>query len=161
MQGATTQLTLFPDDDEFDSLSGFSVRESGKAKRLSIKVFPRGRVEVVVPKRTRAADVREFVESHRDWIQKSREQFASEHTPEPFVLPRKIRLDGIGRQRLVAGAGLGDGVRSAFQHGRFATECDFACACCLRVAVGCSGYGVCEQCGSWACMVTDAADFCG
>jgi predicted metal-dependent hydrolase len=82
-------------------MSGFSVRESGRAKRLSIKVFPRGRVEVVVPKRTRAAEVREFVESHRDWIQKSRDQFAAEHTPEPFVLPRKIQLDGIGRQFLV------------------------------------------------------------
>ena len=79
-------------------MSGFSVRESGRAKRLSIKVFPRGRVEVVVPKRTRAADVREFVEAHRDWIRRSREQFAAEHTPEPFVLPRQIRLDGIGRQ---------------------------------------------------------------
>ncbi len=43
-------------------MSGFSVRESGRAKRLSIKVFPRGRVEVVVPKRTRPAEVREFGE---------------------------------------------------------------------------------------------------
>jgi predicted metal-dependent hydrolase len=49
-------------------MSGFSVRESGRAKRLSIKVFPRGRVEVVVPRRTNAKDVRNFVESHRDWI---------------------------------------------------------------------------------------------
>ncbi len=80
---------------------GFSVRESGRAKRLSIKVFPRGRVEVVVPKRTRPGEVREFVEAHRDWIQKSRESFAAEHTPEPFVLPRQIRLDGIGRQFMV------------------------------------------------------------
>ncbi|HNP64439.1 MAG TPA: SprT family zinc-dependent metalloprotease, partial [Woeseiaceae bacterium] len=90
--------SLFSEHDEPDSMSGFAVRESGRAKRLSIKVFPRGRVEVVVPKRTRPADVREFVEAHRDWIQKSRDQFAAEHTPEPFVLPRRVRLDGIGRQ---------------------------------------------------------------
>ncbi len=82
-------------------MSGFSVRESGRAKRLSIKVFPRGRVEVVVPRRTRAADVREFVEAHSDWIRKARQQFAEEHPPEPFVLPRIIRLDGIERQFVV------------------------------------------------------------
>lgn len=79
-------------------MSGFSVRESGRAKRLSIKVFPRGRVEVIVPKGTRSAEVREFVEAHSDWIRKAREQFAAEHPPEPFVLPKSIRLDGIEQQ---------------------------------------------------------------
>ena len=78
-------------------MSGFSVRESGRAKRLSIKVYPRGRVEVVVPKRTRAGTVREFVESHREWIDKARAQFAEEHTPEPFKLPDIVRLDGVER----------------------------------------------------------------
>ena len=78
-------------------MSGFSVRESGRAKRLSIKVFPRGRVEVVVPKRTKAAVVREFVEAHRDWVRNAREQFAADHTPEPFALPDVIQLDGIER----------------------------------------------------------------
>ena len=73
MQSAASQLPLFSEVDEPDSMSGFSVRESGRAKRLSIKVFPRGRVEVVVPKRTRPADVREFVESQRDWIRKARQ----------------------------------------------------------------------------------------
>ena len=96
---ATTakQLSLFSDTDGPDSTLGFSVRESTRAKRLSIKVYPRGRVEVVVPKRTRAAEVREFVEEHRDWISDAREQFAAEHTPEPFALPDCIRLDGIQR----------------------------------------------------------------
>jgi len=76
-------------------MSGFSVRESGRAKRLSIKVFPRGRVEVVVPRRTRASEVQQFVEAHRDWIRSAREKFAEEHPPEPFALPHSIRLDGI------------------------------------------------------------------
>jgi len=98
VQSAAKQLPLFAEVDEPDHQSGFSVRESGRAKRLSIKVFPRGRVEVVVPKRTRAADVREFVEAHRDWIRNAREQFAADHTPEPFALPQTIRLDGIERQ---------------------------------------------------------------
>lgn len=79
-------------------MSGFSVRESGRAKRLSIKVFPRGRVEVVVPKRTKPAEVREFVAANSDWIRKAREQFAAEHPPEAFALPQEVRLEGIERQ---------------------------------------------------------------
>jgi len=79
-------------------MSGFSVRESGRARRLSIKVFPRGRVEVVVPKRTRPAVVREFVEAHQDWISKARASFAAEHPPEPFALPHVVGLEGIERQ---------------------------------------------------------------
>ena len=97
MQTAATQLPLFADADEPDITSGFSVRESGRAKRLSIKVFPRGRVEVVVPRRTRAADVREFVEAHQDWIRNARASFAAEHPPEPFALPVSVRLPGIDR----------------------------------------------------------------
>jgi len=98
VQNTATQLLLFSDTDvdEPDFMSGFSVRESGRAKRLSIRVFPRGRVEVVVPKRTRPAEVREFVESHRDWIRTAREQFAAQYPPEPFALPRRVHLDGIG-----------------------------------------------------------------
>jgi len=98
VQGAATQLQLFTEADEPDSLSGFSVRESKRARRLSIKVFPRGRVEIVVPLRARATEVRAFVEAHRDWIDNARATFAAEHPPEPFVLPRSVALSGINRQ---------------------------------------------------------------
>ncbi len=79
-------------------MSGFSVRESSRARRLSIRVFPRGRVEVVVPRRTGPKEVREFVEAHRDWISKARATFAAEHEPEPFALPDIVKLDAIDRQ---------------------------------------------------------------
>ena len=98
VRGAATQLSLFSETDEPDPVSGFSVRESGRARRLSIKVFPRGRVEIVVPKRTRAKVVREFVEAHRDWIDNARAQFAEDHPPEPFALPERIALGGIEKQ---------------------------------------------------------------
>jgi len=98
VQTAAEQLPLFTEEEEPDTMSGFSVRESARARRLSIKVFPRGRVEVVVPKRTRAADVQEFVEAHRDWIRNTRASFAAEHPPEPFVLPVSIDLPGIERR---------------------------------------------------------------
>ena len=98
VQRAALQLSLFSDSDEPGVLPGFSVRESGRARRLSIKVYPRGRVEVVVPRRTRPDDVQAFVNEHREWIHKARESFAKQHSPEAFVLPDFIELAAI-RQR--------------------------------------------------------------
>ena len=101
MRRAAPQLPLFPPDDPYldqpGHRSGFSVRESARAKRLSIKVFPRGKVEVVVPKRTRPAEVEQFVAENQDWIRRARESFASRHPQEPFRLPRRIELLAVGR----------------------------------------------------------------
>ena len=97
MQQASAQLRLFAEHDEPDFESGFSVRESNRARRLSIKVYPRGRVEIVVPRRTSARAVREFVDMHRDWIRETRAAFAAEHPPEPFALPASICLPAVAR----------------------------------------------------------------
>ena len=97
MKHAAEQLSLFSTTEEPDTPSGFSVRESHRAKRLSIKVFPRGRVEVVVPKRTRVRDVEAFVAEHREWIRKTRAAYALEHPPEAFQLPTRIHLAATGR----------------------------------------------------------------
>jgi len=94
---AERQIPLFPDAREPVTASDFSVRESSRARRLSIKVYPRGEVEVVVPRRTRAGAVQAFVEEHRDWIRRTRASFAAIHLPEPFRLPSRIDLAGIGR----------------------------------------------------------------
>ena len=114
MHRAAKQLSLFVDDEKSAHSSGgstdpsinnpldFSVRKSNRAKRLSIKVYPRGRVEVIVPKRTRARDVEAFVSEHRDWIRKTRASFAKVHPPEPFELPRRIDLPAIERSFVVA-----------------------------------------------------------
>ena len=96
MHDAAAQLQLFRDADEPDTRSGFAVRESGRARRMSIKVYPRGRVEVVVPRRSRAAEVEAFVAANRDWIQKTLAAFAEEHPPEPFALPQRVELPGVG-----------------------------------------------------------------
>jgi predicted metal-dependent hydrolase len=98
VHGAAKQLGLFSETEEPGDTPGFSIRESARAKRLSIKVFPRGRVEVVVPRRTRAGDVQAFVDEHRDWIAKSRQSFARMLPPEPFVLPNVIELPAVGRR---------------------------------------------------------------
>ena len=98
MGGVTRQLRLFDDTDEPGAAAGIAVRESTRARRLSIKVYPRGRVEVVVPRRTRAREVQAFVDEHRDWIQKSRESFARLLPPEPFMLPDRAELAAIGQR---------------------------------------------------------------
>ena len=97
MPQASPQIPLFDGSEEPDVESGFSIRESHRARRRSSKVYPRGRVEVVVPKRTSARAVREFVESHRDWIRDTRAAFAAQHPPEPFALPTSVRLPAIDR----------------------------------------------------------------
>ena len=97
MPQASPQIPLFDESEEPDFESGFSIRESRRARRLSIKVYPRGRVEVVVPRRTSARAVREFVDAHRDWIRDTRAAFAAEHPPEPFALPTSVHLPAIGR----------------------------------------------------------------
>ncbi len=106
VQRAAPQLSLFPDDGSAGGpQSGdtpcFSVRESGRARRLSIKVYPRGRVEVVVPKRTRPADVQSFVSDNRDWIRRAREELAGHTLDEPFALPEFIDLPAVGRRHAV------------------------------------------------------------
>lgn len=102
MQSATIQLKLFPPEVEKPGqLPGFSVRESARAKRLSIKVFPRGGVEVVVPKRTKPREVQDFVNENREWIERARESFAAEHPLEAFELPSLIHLPAINRSARV------------------------------------------------------------
>ena len=52
MRASHRQLKLFPDRVGPGPAPAFSVRRSTRAKRLTIKVYPGGRVEVVVPRRT-------------------------------------------------------------------------------------------------------------
>lgn len=93
MQSAAKQLSLFANKNKPElSDSGFSVRVSARAKRLTIKVYPRGRVEVVAPKRARARDVEAFVAEHREWIDRTRAAFAEKLPPESIELPTVISL---------------------------------------------------------------------
>jgi predicted metal-dependent hydrolase len=61
----TAQLPLFAAREAMDA---WTVRTSPRARRLSVRVYPAGRVEVVVPPRTPAQMVQQFVSKHRDWI---------------------------------------------------------------------------------------------
>ena len=98
MRSPKRQLTLFPETPEPGNVPGFAVRKSARAKRLTIKVFPGGRVEVVVPRRTRAAEVEAFVRDNAAWIRDARESFAGDLANEPFTLPESIKLPAVSRK---------------------------------------------------------------
>lgn len=61
-------------------------------------MFPRGRVEVVVPRRTSARAVKAFVEENKEWIDRARDSFAKSYTPESFALPQEICLPTVGER---------------------------------------------------------------
>jgi predicted metal-dependent hydrolase len=81
----TSQLPLWSDK---DATEGWSVRESQRARRLTVRVFHTGRVEVVVPFRTSARAVERFLERHRSWIERKREEARRRAGPPlPFPPP--------------------------------------------------------------------------
>jgi predicted metal-dependent hydrolase len=87
--GPHFQMTLL--DDETGAGNGDAphlpqVRISGRARRLSLRVFPDARVEVVVPPRARPGDVEQFIRSHREWIETKRAQ-ALANRPAPEMFP--------------------------------------------------------------------------
>ena len=50
---------------------------SGRARRLSVRVYPGGRVEVVVPPGASPAAVQKFVGTHRQWIHRRVEDLST------------------------------------------------------------------------------------
>jgi predicted metal-dependent hydrolase len=61
------QLTLWSDRDVG---TAWNVRLSRRARRLSMRVFPGGRVEVVVPPGTGIPAIERFVARHREWAER-------------------------------------------------------------------------------------------
>ncbi len=85
----TTQLPLWSDR---DAAPAWAVRESTRARRLSVRVFHSGRVEVVVPLRTQPVTIQRFVERHRDWIERKREEARNRVLPATPFPPAEIAL---------------------------------------------------------------------
>ncbi len=55
---------------------GWHVRISRRARRLSMRVFPGGRVEVVVPPGVGIPAIERFVARHRDWAERRAREYA-------------------------------------------------------------------------------------
>jgi len=97
------QLQLWDVD---GSEHGWSVRHSARARRLSVRVFRNGGVEIVVPPRTSPRRVSEFVSEHREWIERQRRRSAP-LTDWPLP-PPLLSLPAIGEQwRCIAIPGTG------------------------------------------------------
>ncbi|HQW09303.1 MAG TPA: SprT family zinc-dependent metalloprotease [Steroidobacteraceae bacterium] len=84
-----TQHSLF---DARETAATFTVRHSRRARRLTVRVFVTGRVEVVVPPRTPERMVRDFVSRHREWIATRRERARRDRPPPAIFPPAVIEL---------------------------------------------------------------------
>jgi predicted metal-dependent hydrolase len=97
------QLSLW---DAEHSEHSWSVRQSARARRLSVRVFRHGAVEIIVPPRTSPQRVSAFVSEHREWIERQRRRSApASHWPIP---PATLNLSALGEHwRCVSTAGPG------------------------------------------------------
>ena len=100
--GAAAQLPLWIEQD-----ATWSVRESQRARRMVVRVFHSGRVEVVVPVKTSPRLIETFLERHRLWIERKRaEARRTAVAPEPFP-PASIELPACEERWQVQVAGGG------------------------------------------------------
>src|SRR5579863_8718791 len=75
------QLELW---DPRDAEHGWSIRQSNRARRLSVRVFRHGGVEVVVPLRTSSRRISAFISQQREWIERQRRRAVA---PVAWPLP--------------------------------------------------------------------------
>ncbi|NOY73577.1 MAG: M48 family metallopeptidase [Gammaproteobacteria bacterium] len=78
-------------------LPPYSVRISNRAKYLQLKISAHHQVEVVVPKGVALHHVSDFVEQHKQWIEKTLVRIKS-HQPDKIELPYQVLLNAIDEQ---------------------------------------------------------------
>ncbi len=97
----TEQLGLFDARGEAPSAelvhAPLSVRESRRARYLTLRLLPPHVLELVVPRGTRAAEVTAFVREHRQWIEDARRELAQCRPLRSEGLPERIDLAAIGK----------------------------------------------------------------
>jgi predicted metal-dependent hydrolase len=98
------QLQLF---DSRSAADNWTVRVSGRARRLSVRVYPGGRVEVVVPPGASPAAVQKFIGTHRQWIHRRVEDLSTAAAVDDSR-PVSIKLPAIGRHYAVEYEHAGD-----------------------------------------------------
>lgn len=86
------QLSLGSNDAQDQN---WRVRVSERARRMTIRVFAGGRVEVVVPRWARAAAIERFVHEHREWTRRKVTELSS-RAPRTSLLPDRIELAATG-----------------------------------------------------------------
>jgi predicted metal-dependent hydrolase len=79
-----------------------SVRESRRARYLTLRLLPPHTLELVVPRGTRAAEVDAFVRENRRWIEDARRELAECRPLRREGLPTTVDLRAIGSRWSVA-----------------------------------------------------------
>lgn len=90
---ASPQLSLLETEGPQEA---FVVRESERARRLTVRVFPGGRVEIVVPRGTAPATVQQFVTRHRTWIDLKVREFGHREPAAGAALPQRVSFQSVG-----------------------------------------------------------------
>jgi predicted metal-dependent hydrolase len=102
------QFDLWRDADSGRERGDFTVRVSPRARRLSVRVYPDARVEVVAPRRASARLIEAFVSAHREWIETRRTAALRNTRPaEPFPPPAITFRAVTERWRLHVAGGTG------------------------------------------------------
>jgi predicted metal-dependent hydrolase len=74
----------------------WDVRISRRARRLSMRVFPGGRVEVVVPPGVGIPAIERFVARHRAWAERRAREFALVAPEDADARPADVELTALG-----------------------------------------------------------------
>jgi predicted metal-dependent hydrolase len=90
----SAQLQLF---ESKEAMPHWTVRVSRRARRLSVRVYPGGRVEIVVPPGASAATVERFVGTHRDWIAARIADLSAVPSITTELRPNRIELPAVQR----------------------------------------------------------------
>jgi len=87
---------------ERETSPGWHVRISRRARRLSMRVFPGGRVEVVVPPGVGVPAIERFVSRHREWAERRAREFELLATEAGQRRPSVIEPALLGQRWTVA-----------------------------------------------------------
>ena len=87
---APDQLALF------GAQTAVVVRRSARARRLSLRVYPHGLVEVVAPQRIAERSIRRFLTEQQGWIEKARRELGVSAEAGGVDPPAEIRLAAVG-----------------------------------------------------------------
>ena len=74
----------------------YSIRESQRAKRVNLKLSPKGELEIVVPIGFDRTQVPSIIQRHQHWIEKHRQKFQLQAQQTPNIcaatLPKTIEF---------------------------------------------------------------------
>ncbi|HSG66805.1 MAG TPA: YgjP-like metallopeptidase domain-containing protein [Gammaproteobacteria bacterium] len=93
------------------------VRQSRRARRLTLKVVPPSRLELVVPGRTPIRTIQTFLDAHSAWIRRAIDELKARYPAERRALPRSVLLRAIDRRWHVDVARVAGGRASLLERG--------------------------------------------